>query len=373
MPNIAAHSATRPLAAPAALPTARAAAAQPQLGLGRCLTGASNRCAAAPDRPQTTQGPVPQQARFQSLLFRVANGVVNASPARQDQAVALYGLSHAQIQLGDFVCGELDMQNVATIATYNKQLDIVHYSRDYTMSYFSPRELIQEFSRHISDAAAGKLVKRARQPAAPILQAWADYLGAHHTRLDPFIRLNALLANVPPEERSAVATRFVLKNTSGDCRTETTVNNLLHLVHACGCKNADDVVAALGKLTLDRHDLLDLSELFIKHFFRNSSKLGLEFFAKQGAEIAFAWNDAGRGKMDLEAIRQKPWQEQQRRFQHSYEPITYSEVRSVLRQPELFDGKVSKVYFADDGVELAGSPASEQWVALTRPIAAQRH
>lgn len=28
---------------------------------------------------------------------------------------------------------------------------------------------------------------------------------------------------------------------------------------------------------------------------------------------------------------------------------------------------------ADDGVELAGSPASEQWVALTRPIAAQRH
>ncbi|UJB30179.1 hypothetical protein [Chromobacterium sp. Beijing] len=167
MPNITAHSATRPLAAPAALPTARAAAAQPQLGLGRQLASASNRCAAAPDRPQTTQGPVPQQARFQSLLFRVANGEVNASPARQDQAVALYGLSHAQMQLSRFVRGELDMQNVATIANYNKQLNIVHYSRDDAMYSISPRKLIQEFSRHISDAAAGKLVKRAPQPAAP--------------------------------------------------------------------------------------------------------------------------------------------------------------------------------------------------------------
>ncbi|OQS48376.1 hypothetical protein B0T49_12820 [Chromobacterium violaceum] len=302
----------------------------------------------------------------------MANGEVNASPARQEQAVALYGLSHAQMQLSHFVRRELHMQNVTTIANYNKQLGIVHYSREDAMYRISPRILLQEFGRHISDAAAGNLAARAPQ-AAPIIHAWADYLSAHHSRLDPFVRLNALLADVPPKQRSAVVTRFVLKNTSGDCNTEKTVNTLLYLVKASGCKNAEDVVSLLGKSTLERRDLLDLSELFIKHFFRNSSKLGLEFFAKQGAEIAFAWNDPSCGKMDIEAIQQKPWKEQQRRFQDSYEPITYSEVRSVLRQPELFDDKVSKVYFADDGVELAASPASEQWVALTRPIASQRH
>ncbi|OQS22793.1 hypothetical protein [Chromobacterium violaceum] len=372
MPNITAQGSIRPLATPMALPTAHSVVAQPQIGLGRCLSGASNVSSVLPDCPQATKGPVPQQARFQSLLFRVDNGEVNASPARQEQAVALYGLSHAQSQLYKFARSELLMQNVTTIAIYNKQLDIVHYSRNNSMDRISLLLQLNEFSNHISDAAAGNLARRVPH-AAPIVHAWADYLSAHHSRLDPFARLNALLADVPPEELSALVTRFVLKNTSGDCNTEKTVNNLLYLVQDCGCKKAEDVVDKLFEVTWGDRDLLDLSELFIKHFFRNSSKLGLEFFAKQGAEIAFAWNDPSCGKMDIEAIQQKPWKEQQRRFQDSYEPITYSEVRSVLRQPELFDDKVSKVYFADDGVELAASPASEQWVALTRPIASQRH
>ncbi|AUH51953.1 hypothetical protein CXB49_14550 [Chromobacterium sp. ATCC 53434] len=338
--------------------------------MGQHLVRASNRCVAMPDHPQAVLRPVPPQARFQSLLFQVGDGAVNASPTRRNQAVALYGLSDAQMQLSRFVRGELDMQNVATIANYNRQLGIVHYSRSDATHSIAPHKLIQEFSRHISAAAAGKLAKRAPKPTPPIIQAWADYLGAHHQRLDPFVRLGKLLADVPREERAAVATRFVLKNTSGGCRTETTVNTLLYLIHSCGCKDAESVVAALGKHTLGFQDLLDLSELFIKHFFRNTSKLGLAFFAAQGAEIAIAWNAPGAGKMDIESIRQKPWQAQQRRFQNSYEPITYSEVRSVLRQPALFDGKVSKVYIAGDSVELADSPASEEWVALPRPIAA---
>ncbi|GGY24050.1 hypothetical protein [Paludibacterium paludis] len=345
---------------------ASAPSAQVQLTLHQSLERV-HRHNVSPDRPQPVRGPIPPLARFNSLLYRVANGEVYTSPARKGQAVAVYGLSHAQVQLGRFMMNRLDMSNIASIAVYNHQLGIVHYSRADSQDGESPRSLIQAFSGHISAAASGELASRVAQPTAPILKAWVAYLGANHQRLDPFARLHSLLAAVPPADRPGVVTSFVLKNTSGDCHTESLVNRLLDLVGPLGCNNAGDVNAILDSLNLTPHEMLDLSELFIKHFFRNSSKLGLEFFAKQGAEIVFAWNDASPGKMDMESIRQKPWQENLRRFQTGHEPITYSEIRSVQRHPELFDGKVSRAYFDRDGLELADALGSDDWVKLANP------
>lgn len=320
------------------------------------------------DYPVTGLEPVSPQTRFQSLLYQVANGMVTVSPARQTQAVAIYGQSDAQQRLCRFTMNMLDMENTATIADYNHKLGIAYYGRAGTRKNLPPFTLFTRFNQHLSDAAAGELVKRAKQPAAPIILAWANYLGEHHRRLDPFTYLDTRLTNVASAERLAEVTRFVMKNTSDECDTDATARFLLHLLDEAGCKNARDVVTELEKNLQDTQMLEDMSELFVKHFFRNSSKLGLEFFAKQGAEITFAWADdfAISGKMDLATIRTTPWKNQQRRFDTA-EPITNSEIRSVLRKPELFDGKVSMVNLGQETLELASAATPGDWVKLARP------
>ncbi|MGY4730855.1 hypothetical protein [Burkholderia pyrrocinia] len=304
------------------------------------VSNSGNSC--KPDFPVPAMQPMPAQVNFQSLLFRVSGGEIIASPVRRDYPVAIYGVSDSQIESSNFIRDSLKMNNVATIANFNKALGIVHYGRGQK----KPKSLISKFAKHIATAADNTLIKSATSPA-PIVEEWARYLGEHKDRLDAFVRLNRLLSRVPEQERLTVAEQFVRKNTSSLCDAKSLAECLVKLTDGSGCKTLGDVKAVLKKSGSSIRDYLqeDLAELVVKHFFRNSSKLGLTFFAEHGASIIFGWNNDGR-KLDIDAIQEKPWKEGEgRRFGDMYEPITYSEVRSTLRNPELFANKVSKVSF----------------------------
>lgn len=345
-----------------------------QLGLSSKVLNVSNSGnSCIPDFPVPAMRPIPAQVNFQSLLFRVGGGEIVASPARRNYPVALYGISGGLKKIHKFIVGGLRMNNVATIADFNREFGIVHYKRREKES----NSLISEFAEHIAIATDNTLIKKARDPA-PIVEEWARYLGEHKGRLDVFVRLNKLLSRVPEEERLTVAEQFVLKNTSSLCDAKSLAECLTKLIDDSGCKTLLDAAAAIEKSGLSIRDSIreDLAELVVKHFFRNSSKLGLTFFAEHGASIIFRWDKAG-GKIDIDAIQKKPWKEGEgRRFGGKYEPITYSEVRSILRNPKLFDNKVSKASFGgelvpdgskyrySDVVELAGSLQSNEWVAI---------
>ena len=51
--------------------------------------------------------------------------------------------------------------------------------------------------------------------------------------------------------------------------------------------------------------------------------------------------------LDLGVIQDKKWQSNEHRFGDKYEPITFSEIRHVLRNPERFKDKVFKVHVHD--------------------------
>ncbi|WP_157658468.1 hypothetical protein [Burkholderia ubonensis] len=351
-----------------------------QLGLGSKVLNASNfGNSYKPDFAVPAMRPISKQVNFQSLLFRVRSGEVIASPERRDYPVAIYGISNSQKESGRFICHNLKMNNVASIARFNKQLGIVHYRRGEQ----EPGYLISEFAEHIEKAIDNTLIERANEPA-PIVKEWARYLGRNKDRLDAFFRLNKLLSRVPEQERLALAEQFVRKNTSGCCDSKSLAKCLVNLIDDFECKTLRDVDAVLEKSRSSIRDSLqeDLAELVVKHFFRNSSKLGLTFFAEHGASIIFGWDNDGR-KLDIDAIQDKPWKKEgERRFGAMYEPITYSEVRSILRAPEFFANKVSKISFEREAAlvldgsdyhysgvaKLAGSLQSNEWVAIPREM-----
>ncbi|MGY4730820.1 hypothetical protein [Burkholderia pyrrocinia] len=349
-----------------------------QLGLGsKVLSVANSGESYHPDFPVPAMRQIPEQVNFQSLLFRASGGEISASPARRGYPVAIYGVSDCQVDASDFIRCKLEMHNRATIANFNKELGIVHYNRRRK----DPKSMISEFAKHIATAADKTLIKKATSQA-PIVEKWARYLGEHKDRLDAFSRLNKLLSRVPEQERLAVAEQFVRKNTSSECDAKSLAECLVKLIDDSGCKTLGDADAFLNESgsSISYRIQEDLAELVVKHFFRNSSKLGLTFFVEHGASIIFGWDNGGR-KLDIDAIQEKPWKEGEgRRFGDMYEPITYSEVRSILRNPKLFANKVSKVSFERKGekvlvldgskyyysgvVELAGSPQSNEWVAI---------
>ncbi len=126
-----------------------------------------------------------------------------------------------------------------------------------------------------------------------------------------------------------------------------------------------------GRPLLSKAEYLDLSELYMNHFFRNTSKLGLKFFASRGDDIVFAWHTGKGSKRDLCSVLNKPWTAGERRNQQ-FEPITYSEIRAVIKDKrELFAGtKIFKLFVTKNNVEIAGSLTSDNWVRYDRPIVA---
>ena len=250
---------------------------------------------------------------------------------------AIYGISGPQVDLGDltYKLNKLDTPN-RTIARLNKDLDgIVHYSRDQTYDE-NPKMVIQTFKDHILD-----LERSTRRSKRDETKAWGEYLKSNKDKLDPIIKLNKSLSLVESDEdKLKVVKEFCYKNTSSESDVDTLANFILDMILNKNAKDVHDI----NHYGLPFDITLDFSEMFVKHFFRNTSKLGLEFFASNDIHIVFSWGDGLSGTLDLDVIQDKKWKAQQHRFSDKYEPITFSEIRHVLRNPELFDSKVFKVH-----------------------------
>jgi hypothetical protein len=317
------------------------------------------------DYPAEMREPRTGSTRFDSLIFRVTPNLVEVPQSRQEQPIAIYGLSDSQQSLVRFCREELQMKNIFTIGGYNQALGIVNDT-----------EGLEKLARHIADATEGKLAERISEHASSRLdhlKDWADYLCKNCDRLDAIAHLNTLLDGRSQRERMVITKQFVLKN-SGKCfgiTEDDFANELLNLIDRA-CKNIKDIIPLLrydGNKYAHRDWLIKskVYDISRHHFFRNSSKLGLRFFANHGMEIAFAWIDDESAKLDMQEIQDKPWKSGQPRFTFKHEPITYSEARSIIRKPALFDGKASKIYLSKNHVELGGPLTSEDWAQLPRP------
>ena len=151
-----------------------------------------------------------------------------------------------------------------------------------------------------------------------------------------------------------------IKNTSGDSDVNALTETILNLILKSKVKSILDV----NQYALPHMVQVDFAEMFVKHFFRNTSKLGLEFFSDNNIDIIFSWEDGQSGSLDLGVIQDKKWQSNEHRFGDKYEPITFSEIRHVLRNPERFKDKVFKVHVHDiktSTFSFSESLESETW------------
>ncbi len=149
------------------------------------------------------------------------------------------------------------------------------------------------------------------------VKEWASFLTKNVDRIDVF-------ANV-------------LKQSDSELRAQITKNynsTEANRIDPEKIRNAAQKAVSGQALTVGRGGDIG-SGIFVTEFFRQTSKLGLEFFAEQGVPVVFAYNslDNSGSVMDVRAIKTTPWKEGgYRDGQGSFnEGITYSEMRHVER------------------------------------------
>lgn len=181
------------------------------------------------------------------------------------------------------------------------------------------------------------------------LTAWASYVEKNVDRIDVMGKVRrldqldqqeAVKSNGKTGNRLA---RFVLKNLSGGVirndpnfnqqgwENATPEERFQQIKNLVVFKEIQEIAQKDGRE--ERIDKLSSgAEQFLQTaFFRQTSKMGLEFFASQGIPVVFELAEMGKHKaVSYPFIQAKPWRKGELR-EGFHEPITYSEMRHVDR------------------------------------------
>lgn len=186
---------------------------------------------------------------------------------------------------------------------------------------------------------------------------WRAFLARHVDKIDIFSRIldiyhaedeksDVELSGWKKESRDrgagAAIEAFIRKNLSFDAASlsDSDIKALTAalILYAQSLEIASEHVLPEEEFTavcnsLLNNDLKDALDSVIRTaFFRQTSKLALDFFKEKGIPVLFAWTDY-RG-YTIQGEQNEKWWKGEKKFSPSGAPITYSEMRYVQRQED---------------------------------------
>ncbi|WP_380179218.1 hypothetical protein [Kalamiella sp. sgz302252] len=210
------------------------------------------------------------------------------------------------------------------------------------------------------------------------LQEWKGYLKERKQKLDIFARLARESDPVAKEIRLK---KLIAKNTGGD----TDMEQFFYFIknNFFSCANSHEVVKKLETMKSDKNwvemgPLIHSMYKFVdKHFFRNTSKLGLAFLQSKGFDFIFADNGRPDGKvLNAKDLAMKKYHHYERNCItrdgekiQIWEPITFSEARFINKNLPLFKDSFIRVRCDEETIRMA-KWGDDNW--LEHPRAAFR-
>ncbi|WP_413742905.1 hypothetical protein ACL2XO_13140 [Sodalis sp. RH15] len=319
-----------------------------------------------------------------SVLSSLAIGRKNVTVKQQNCPVVTYGICD-EIRVLDKISKDLLKINWSTaVCQYNEAIGLHYELSDQNCTDYSSEAFFNLFLNNLmkieeygTNSAIIGLPSLADIPLADRstfvdsyeLNLWKKYLFEHKEKLDPVLRLKRLMTMNATIEREVILNQFIVKNTMANIDNEKLACVFMDFIDRFNCTTHLEIKHALndykklnGVSFFSESDYVGLAELFGNHFARNTSKLGLGFFALRGFDINFSWNVNKDTLVDLNVIQDKPWKRGERRFDGGQEWITASEIRCVLRNTSgIFNGKVFKTGIFKDAIIISNSLTSNAW------------
>lgn len=308
---------------------------------------------------------------IKSYFLAASSGEKNFTSAHAKYPVATFGLEKKRLELANLV-REIGLENSTSIDRYNKKIGITFQNSEWKSCGISEEEVFFTRVKNIVEIVASLPEKASSKSLKRKYCAWANYLYDNKEKLDPIIRIKTLLTQTVGNGNKDNLEQFIIKNSKADANLEEMQIHFRYLIMELGCTNSAEVQQALlsyynqkRESLLSPANYLDMAHLFNFHFFRNTSKLGLEFFASRGYDITFAWNTKEDNKFNLAEVMDTPWKRGVKRY-GIHELITLSEIRSILRDKKgLYNSNnVFKIFFTNFDAEMALSLTAEKWVNL---------
>lgn len=260
--------------------------------------------------------------------------------------VAIYGFEDYQSNCLNYMHGIIKNQNTITIASLNHVINLIKLnSETFFTSFSSLNQQLDCFIKALDNKAEIN-PNMLPQEYNLLLEKWQYTLSNNKNKIDIFSYL-ASKDNTLAQQKTLK--NLITKNTSNPKNT----NFLLEFIDkkVLPCQSLADFRKKLPKLYRNNPiecqlHLSGLFELIENHFFRNTSKLGLDFFKENDYSIVMAWNKNKEKALSLEYINKKDFKHGFRRLfnnKEHIEPITFSEIRHLDRNKNIFSDKAIRL------------------------------
>ncbi|WP_224060645.1 hypothetical protein [Providencia alcalifaciens] len=295
-----------------------------------------------------------------TLRNEIKNTLLNNSHENKRIGIAVYGFSTPQLKSCRFIRSTKPEKSITTIANFNQALglnkEILNYgnaSKHYM--YQSLHQQLNTFIDVLSEHEPKYEPNFSDSYLNSCLYLWKDYLHKYSYQADIFQYINLKESSI--EDKNKLIHRLIIKNTS-----EKTVPKALYkyiIDHEIfNCTSLSEFKIKMTELNKDNklrsvEIITGLFELIQNHLFRNTSKIGLDFFRKNAFSILMTWNDEDNNPFLFSDIGQKAFKHGNRRSfnGHDYvEPITFSEIRHLERNKKKFTDKIVRIITDDTQV-----------------------
>ncbi|HHR5899932.1 TPA: hypothetical protein ACS7XC_000806 [Providencia alcalifaciens] len=276
------------------------------------------------------------------------------------RGIAVYGFSAQLLNSCRFVRSTRSKKTITTIANLNTELDLTKVIFNYSSipkSYIhqSLHQQLNNFINALSESKPKHHSNFGNKNPESYLYLWKEYLHKSRHKIDLFKYIHSKEISI--EEKNNVIKKLIIKNTPSSVDSQELYdfiieNNIINCTSLTDFKKKITELKNNKNVDLDKY-IIGLFELVQNHFFRNTSKLGLDFFNENAFSIVMTWNDAKNAPLSLEDIRQKTFKQGHRRLldgQSHIEPITFSEIRHLDKHPEQFAHKIIRIITDDKHV-----------------------
>jgi hypothetical protein len=210
--------------------------------------------------------------------------------------VALYGFSASQNKTAHFI-KEIDEGNkVISVADLNYGIGLfatIYYNPEDAIKY-DIFKLMHNLSNDIGSRNIDISFKEFKgKRYADLLTKWIDFLQRNIKKTDIFSYVNSKSKN--EWQKIKIINKLIIKNTSSNVNIES-LSHFIYKNNFFCCGSISEAILFLQVIDksggLSKNDLLGAFELMQKHFFRNSSKHGIDFFRANGIDIISSWNSS---------------------------------------------------------------------------------
>ena len=197
-------------------------------------------------------------------------------------------------------------------------------------------------------------------PSNKMTFEWRDFINQHRNKVDIFNHINE--ETLPSSMKDKKLTDIILKNLEPLSSEEgfrryniTKIFDFMKKKDIYNCKSIEDF--RLKLLDLSSEDLFTYSDeinnliiITMNHFFRNTSKIGMDFLVKENCHILFTWDNYYNNFILDDHIYQKAYKENFQDADESfnkYEPITYSEIRHLYKNKDKFRNHLHRISISE--------------------------